>query len=515
MLTNKSIPRLVQKYPVTAYCLLAFLITWGSKYWYALVRTDGYLPPFNFSLIAQFGPSLAGVFLISLTEGVEGIRHTVKSMLNWHVKPGWILLAFGFEPMMFFSFTLLYWLKYGEFLNVSGATLASSIAAFGLTFVIGLFRWGLAEEIGWRGWMFPKLQSRMSPFMSSIALAVVMTLWHTHPSLLSEIAVSREGAYLSGYFPETIERLIITIPITLVQTFIFINTQGSLLLMMIYHSASNTSYFFIAETFGIVETDFFKKAFLTVMVIIGVVFSILVMKQEKGESPMAHANYLFRKKQLMKAFDKSLEFAKPTVSSWLGEERANRFMREARQEYEALMPRIPYIGNNWLLLSFFIPTTRYLAMYRALQRQGRTVEDAGRLAYLIGTEEAKAYPHIVRRFMEYLWFSRLFRALAKRWQIRSRQGRYPGASVIEYIEGDGGEFDYGIDYIECAVCKFLRAENAFELTPYSCAIDKPVSDLMGWGLTRLKTLAEGYPRCEFRFKKGGKTNVPIPSSLKA
>ena len=154
-------------------------------------------------------------------------------------------------------------------------------------------------------------------------------------------------------------------------------------------------------------------------------------------------------------------------------------------------------------------------MYRALQRQGRTVEDAGRLAYSIGTEEAKAYPYIVRRLLEYLWFSRLFRAIAKRPQIRSSQGRYPGASVIEYVEGDGEEFDYGIDYIECAVCKFLRAENAIELAPYSCAIDKPVSELMGWGLTRLKTLAEGYPECEFRFKKGGKTNVPIPSSLQA
>jgi hypothetical protein len=230
---------------------------------------------------------------------------------------------------------------------------------------------------------------------------------------------------------------------------------------------------------------------------------------------MTHFNYLFRKKKLMKAFDKSLEIAKPTVSSWLGEEQTNRFAQEARQEYEALMPRIPFIGNNWLSLSFFIPTTRYLAMYRALQRQGRMVEDAGRLAYSIGTEQAKAYPYIVRRFMEYLWFSRLFRALAKRLKILSRQGRYPGASVIEYVEGDGEEFDYGIDYIECAVCKFLRAENAFELAPYSCAIDKPVSELMGWGLTRLKTLAEGYPRCEFRFKKGGKTNVPIPSSLQA
>jgi len=63
--------------------------------------------------------------------------------------------------------------------------------------------------------------------------------------------------------------------------------------------------------------------------------------------------------------------------------------------------------------------------------------------------------------------------------------------------------------------KFLRAEHAFELTPYSCAIDKHVSELMGWGSTRLKTIAENFSRCEFRFKSGGETRVVILQSLQA
>lgn len=230
---------------------------------------------------------------------------------------------------------------------------------------------------------------------------------------------------------------------------------------------------------------------------------------------MTHDNYLFRKNQLMRAFDKSLARAKPWVMSWFGEAQANQFLREARQEYEVLLPRIPFIGTNALSLSFFLPTTRYLAMYRALQKQGRTVEDVGRLAYLIGTEEAKAIPNIVQRFMEHLWFSPLVEWVIKKRNIRTQQAKYPGESVLHYVKGDGGEFDYGVDYTECAVCKFLRAENAFELTPYACAIDKPVSELLGWGLTRSRTLAEGFPKCEFRFKRGGETRVPVPQSLEA
>jgi len=87
-----------------------------------------------------------------------------------------------------------------------------------------------------------------------LILEVVTTLWHIHPNSLPEIASSRAGACIAGYFPEVVERLIITIPITLVITYIYNNTKGSLLVMMIFYSASNTLYFWVAETFGVVQT---------------------------------------------------------------------------------------------------------------------------------------------------------------------------------------------------------------------------------------------------------------------
>jgi membrane protease YdiL (CAAX protease family) len=290
MPAHRSILTFCQKYPVTAYCLLAFSITWGLKYLYALVKAGNVLPLFNFSLIAQYGPSLSAVFLIALTEGKEGLRRTVKSMLNWRVGPWWMLLAFVFEPVLFLTFTLFYWVRYNELPIVSGFTLTSSIASFSMTFVLGLFRWGLAEEIGWRGWMLPKLQNRMSPFWASIIMAIVITLWHVHPISLSEIASSKEGAYISGYFPEVVERLIITIPITLVITFIYNHTNGSLLVMMIFHSASNTAFFWVEDAFGIVKTDFFKTSFLMALLVIAIVFSIVVIETKEESIFMTFCN---------------------------------------------------------------------------------------------------------------------------------------------------------------------------------------------------------------------------------
>ena len=224
-------------------------------------------------------------------------------------------------------------------------------------------------------------------------------------------------------------------------------------------------------------------------------------------------DYSFRKDRLLKGLDKSLTRVKPALCAWLGEERARRLIWESREEYEKLIPRIPFIGDKNPLLVFLLPTTRYLAAYRALQRQGLGIDDAGRLTLAIGEADLRAIPLIARRFIGWAWFSPWFRQRIRQRAEASRQRRYQGDYVLVYVEGDDQEFDYGVDYMECASCKFLEAEDALELAPYVCAVDKAASELLGWGLSRTMTLAEGGPRCDFRFKKGGETYVAAPAPV--
>ena len=152
---------------------------------------------------------------------------------------------------------------------------------------------------------------------------------------------------------------------------------------------------------------------------------------------MSRENYLNRRNQFIRSFDRLLARVKPWVISWLGEEQAERFICESRQEYEALIPRIPFIGNSFATLSFFKPVTRYLAVYRALQKQGRTVEETGHLIFRMGREEALVISPLGRRVMEVLWFSRLLRKLIKRRAIKSQRRIYPADFVMNYVEGDG------------------------------------------------------------------------------
>ena len=224
-------------------------------------------------------------------------------------------------------------------------------------------------------------------------------------------------------------------------------------------------------------------------------------------------NYVLRRKQLLKDFDRSVARIKPALISRYGVIKVDVLIAESHGEYETIIPKIPYIGDRNPMLIFLLPATRSLAIYKTLQRHGGTVEEAGQVAYDIAEKEFSAFPGWVRRIIGTLWFSPIFIRLLKRRAKLSRKRRYPGGYVFDFIEGDTITFDYGIDYIECASCKFLSKQSAIELAPYICAIDNIASEKLGWGLTRTMTLAEGSPRCDFRFKKGGKTHIVLPHSL--
>lgn len=57
-------------------------------------------------------------------------------------------------------------------------------------------------------------------------------------------------------------------------------------------------------------------------------------------------------------------------------------------------------------------------------------------------------------------------------------------------------------------------QGAAEFAPYICPSDILYSDALGWGLTRTMTLAEGAPKCDFRFKRSGPIRVAVPESLR-
>ncbi len=228
---------------------------------------------------------------------------------------------------------------------------------------------------------------------------------------------------------------------------------------------------------------------------------------------MVHTDYCYRTEQLLSDFDRTASRARPLLLAWYGNQAATIVIAEWRARYSTFIPQIPFIGHNSPFLIFLIPGVRHLALYRALQSRGETVERIGQLIYKISEAEFLAIPVLVRRIAAVLWFSRWFQKRLQRRATESQSRLYPKGYVMAFVRGDAKSFDYGIDYTECAVCAFLKDQRAIELAPYICAVDKVASQIMGWGLRRTMTLADGRTKCDFRFSRLGPTDVPVPSSL--
>ncbi len=223
--------------------------------------------------------------------------------------------------------------------------------------------------------------------------------------------------------------------------------------------------------------------------------------------------YVSRRRKLLREFDKTLVRVQPLFLTRYGLEGADSLSAEARQQYEGLIPQLPYLGAEQPFTQFLISTAWFLAMYRVLRGRGVPLEEIGALSYEASAAYLQAYPQFLRRFMGHMTFSsRYLRKLQQR-AAESHERRYPGGYVYDFVPGDGRTFDYGVDYLECASVKFLRAQGAAEFAPYLCAADVLYSEALGWGLHRTMTLAEGAERCDFRFKRGGETRVAVPAPL--
>lgn len=154
-----------------------------------------------------------------------------------------------------------------------------------------------------------------------------------------------------------------------------------------------------------------------------------------------------------------------------GEAATDEIMAEARIEYRDLIPRIPYVGGREPFTRFLISTAQYLALYKVLKSRGLSLEESGQFIYDVSDRLLNAYPGFLLRFLSGSIFSRKYIQKVREGAEESQRRVYPGNYVFSFVEDDGVEYDYGVDYIKCGVCKFLEAEDALELAPYVCAVD--------------------------------------------
>lgn len=216
--------------------VLMFLFTWPID-----LANSGILPiqfPFVVYTFLGWGFIFASVIMTGLTLGKEGVVSLLKRYLQWRVGWKWYLAAFGLLPVLWIAGIYLYAALTGvppDFSKVMAFEIFGKSANLPL-FILPFFLFELisnGEEIGWRGYILPRLQAKYNALTSSLILSVVWAFWHL-PKFLANFNI-----IFFAWF------ILHVMAFAVIQTWLYNNTKGSLLLVAIAHAASNTAGIFL------------------------------------------------------------------------------------------------------------------------------------------------------------------------------------------------------------------------------------------------------------------------------
>jgi membrane protease YdiL (CAAX protease family) len=136
---------------------------------------------------------------------------------------------------------------------------------------------GLGEELAWRGFALPRLLTRYNALVASVVLGVIWALWHL-PLLWTE------G---NGMFHLPVWLLLLDLTAkSILFTWVFLHTRGSVLIAMLFHGATNL--FLVSPE--VVSTGDFQVAVLAMVgkwVLVGIVLVVAGPSLMRGSHPEA------------------------------------------------------------------------------------------------------------------------------------------------------------------------------------------------------------------------------------
>lgn len=219
---GKDVPawrRWLQSYPVATFFLLTFIFSWGI-WGVARALFPGASSGLRTAVhtVGLCGPTVAALVISAFLYGRQGVADLLKQITRWRVGVAWYLFAL-FSALAVGSVAIGTHALFG---------VATPPLNFHIVPALVPLPAGLPEEYGWRGFALPHLLKKRNALVASLIIALFWVLWHI------PISPALKHVPFLGLF------LLEVIPLTILFSWLYINSRGSILLVVLYHLAYNT-----------------------------------------------------------------------------------------------------------------------------------------------------------------------------------------------------------------------------------------------------------------------------------
>lgn len=211
--------------PVILFFVLSYIFSWGAWLPMVLSGEESRL----LLIIGTFGPGLSALLLCLWNNGKQGLRYLFGGVLVRRVH--WFYYLFALFSTMVFVLAALFIYKLAGGTGLVYNDIREVYLVIPVFFYV-LFLSVAGEEFGWRGFALPRLQTRFSSLFSSIILGLVWGFWHL-PLFLIPGNFHSEISF--GLF------VLQDVALSIVITWLYNRTGRSLLLVFLFHAASNTT----------------------------------------------------------------------------------------------------------------------------------------------------------------------------------------------------------------------------------------------------------------------------------
>jgi membrane protease YdiL (CAAX protease family) len=218
---------LVKRHPLITFFVLAYALSWILESPLVFLRdsvtdTQGLI----LTILASNVPSVLGIVLTATVFGRGALRKLLGRLLIWRVNPLWYLLLVLGPAALVAGVVPLNALMGGPALSL-GMPLLGIAVFLAFHIVPGS---ALGEEIGWRGYVLPRLQSRMSALSAALIIGPIWALWHLPLWLTGE--PGRTPTLYAGF-------VVSVIALSVILTWVYNSTRGSLLMVVLLHATYN------------------------------------------------------------------------------------------------------------------------------------------------------------------------------------------------------------------------------------------------------------------------------------